>query len=137
MSKVVGVDYSVTIDGNDLSDHVSNVGLARRLETVDLSCMGDGSREKGAALKDGNGSITFKNDWAAGQVAALVDAIFDAGAAVTFILKPTSGAISATNPGYTFSAFVTQWNSFGALAQASEAQLSYEITGDVTRDETP
>ena len=98
MAKFVLTDASVTLNSVDLSDHVSSVTLDITADEIVTTAMGDTFQSRTGGLKDGTLSIEFQQDFAASEVDATLFPLL--GTTTSFVVKPTSGAVSATNPSY-------------------------------------
>jgi len=101
MAKFVATNYSLLVNTVDLSDHVQQMTVNMTAEDVDLTAMGAVAREHGLGLRDDRISVTFFQDHASGKVDATLAAMLvlgSTGAVVT--AKPTSAAVSSTNPSF-------------------------------------
>lgn len=125
-------DASVTIGGVNLSDHVRSVTLEVSADELEDTAMGDTYRSRIGGLKDSSWTIEFNQDFAASKVDATLFPLL--GTVATIVGKPTSAAVSATNPSYTGSALITQHspiaNGVGDLATMS---VTWPGAGAVTR----
>jgi len=121
----------------DLSDHCRGCTVTADATQLPSSAMGDAWEEYTGGQKSGTVAPTFLDDMALSSVDATVWAAFLAGTAVAFATKPTSAAISTTNPEYQFNILPTAWNMGGDLNTMAAKQLTYPITGAITRDVTP
>lgn len=125
-------DASVTIGGVNLSDHVRSVTLEVSADELEDTAMGDTYRSRIGGLKDSSWTIEFNQDFAASNVDATLFPLL--GTVATIVGKPTSAAVSATNPSYTGSALITQHspiaNGVGDLATMS---VTWPGAGAVTR----
>jgi hypothetical protein len=53
-------------------------------------------------------------------------------------VKPTSGAISETNPEYQFNALISSWTPVaGAVGDLATVSVTWQISGAITKDITP
>lgn len=131
------VDGRLTINAVNLSDHTKSVSLPRTIEELDTTCFGSTSRKRLAGLADGSVEVEFVQDFAAGSVDETLRALVRAAPfAITY--RPTSGAISATNPELQFNAILTSYDPMsGAVGDLLMARASFAIDGDVTIDTTP
>ena len=132
MAKFVLTDASVTLNSVDLSDHVSSVTLEITADEIVTTAMGDTFQARTGGLKDGTLSIEFQQDFAASEVDATLWPLL--GSTTTFEVKPTSGAVSSTNPKYSGSVLVNSHspvaNGVGELATMS---VSFPTSGTITR----
>ena len=133
MAKFVLTDASVTLNSVDLSDHVSSVTLEITAEEITTTAMGSTFVERTGGLKSGNLSIEFQQDFAASEVDATLWPLL--GTTTAFVVKPTSSAVSATNPSYSGNVLVTQHipvaNGVGELATMS---ISFPTSGTISRN---
>ena len=132
MAKFVLTDASLVINSVDLSDHVASVTLELNSEEIDTTAFGSTFMSKTGGLKSGTLSIDFQQDFASSEVDQTMFPLF--GSTTTFVLKATSGSVSATNPSYSGSILVTQHipvaNAVGELATMS---VSFPTSGTITR----
>jgi hypothetical protein len=99
--KLVLKDASVEIDGVDLSDHVTQVTIEDTADEVDVTGMQQPYREFDVGLKDATITITFISDFEAGSVDATLAPLYAGDEEFDAVIKPRSGAVSATNPSFT------------------------------------
>ena len=132
MAKFVLTDASLVINSVDLSDHVASVTLELNSEEIDTTAFGSTFMSKTGGLKSGTLSIDFQQDFASSVVDETMFPLF--GSTTTFVLKATSGSVSATNPSYSGSILVNQHipvaNAVGELATMS---VSFPTSGTITR----
>ena len=139
MAIVVATDCSISVNGVDLSDHGSQVTLDDLREKKDITSFGATSRVYTKGLGDANVSITFFQDFAAGEVHATLQPLIGSSTPVVLIAKPTSAALSATNPGFTMSGLLFNYAMLDAqvgepstlqveFSNASQAGVVYDIT---------
>ena len=132
MAKFVLTDASLVINSVDLSDHVASVTLELNSEEIDTTSFGSTFMSKTGGLKSGTLSIDFQQDFASSEVDQTMFPLF--GSTTTFVLKATSGSVSATNPSYSGSILVNQHipvaNAVGELATMS---VSFPTSGTITR----
>jgi hypothetical protein len=83
-------------------------------------------------LKDGEVSLDFHQDFGASAVDATLFPLL--GGTVEVVVKPTDGSVTATNPSYTFTCLVTEYQPFASsVGDLATLSVSWPITGDVTR----
>lgn len=124
-------DASVVINSVDLSDHVQSVTLDADVNDLDTTAMGDTWQTRIGGVKNGTLNVTFFNDHAASNVDATLWAAL--GTVVTFTIKPTSGAVSATNPSYSGSILVSGHTVGGSHGETPMVSRAYPVDGTVTR----
>ena len=134
MAVFAATDVSVTVDGTDLSDHCAAVTTSFDMAELATTAFGDSWTTAIGGLKSGSVTLELHQDFASSSVDDTIWGAFNTGTAVTIVVKPTSGAVSATNPSYSFSALPTTASpvasSVGDLATQS---ITWNITGAVTR----
>lgn len=101
MAVFVLQDASVTVNSVDLSSYVSSLTLDYAKDSVEVTAMSNSGHLFTGGLQNISLSLTLNQDFAATKVAATLDALI--GSTTTVVIKPTSAAVSATNPSYTIS----------------------------------
>jgi hypothetical protein len=132
MSKVVLNDASVTINSVDLSDHIASVTITTEVADIPTTAFGATAIERVGGLKDNSIQLDFHQDFAAADVEATIYPLI--GTTTTVVVKPTSGAASATNPSYSMEALVTSWTPVaGAVGELLTASVTWPVSGEVTK----
>ncbi len=138
MAKFVLTDVSVSIAGTDFSDHIASVAIDVSSDAVDTTAFGgSGFRTRVGGLKDGSITLSFHNDFAttgSGAVDQTIWSLFNT--AATVVVKPTSSAVSASNPSYTGVFLVSQVNPIsGSVGDLATRDLTWPTagTGGITR----
>lgn len=90
---------SVTINSVDLSDQCTSATVTYTAEALESTAFGDTARKYTAGLQNNEVSVTLYQSYAATETEATIYALV--GTTTTLVLKPSSGAVSATNPSYT------------------------------------
>lgn len=121
----------VEVNGVDLSDHCRNGTLTMEATNLDSTAFGDDWVEATGGLKSGTLAVEFLDDFAVSQVDATLWPIF--GTVVTFAVRPTADAVSATNPSYSGSILIAQHTVGGSLNEMAMKNLSFALSGTVTR----
>ena len=88
-----GATATITINSVDLSDHITSASLEISYEDVETTAFGDAVRTRIGGLGDATLNMTFNQDYASSEVDATLNGLV--GASTAFVLKPTSGAVSA------------------------------------------
>jgi len=132
MAKFVATDYKITLNGTDFSDHLAACTMDITSEEQDTTSFGRTFRTRIGGLKDGSVSLDFHQDFGAASVDATLFPLL--GSAVAFTIKPTSGTVSATNPTYSGTALVTQYQPFASsVGDLATLSVSWALSGAVTR----
>lgn len=132
MAKFVATDYSVTINGTPFSSSLAAVTLDITAEEQEVTAFGDGYRTRIGGLKDGSLTLDFHQDFGAGSVDATLFPLL--GTQATVVIKPTSGSVTATNPSYTATALVTQYQPFASnVGELATLSITWPTSGSVVR----
>jgi hypothetical protein len=134
MARIVLTDAKITINGVNLSDHITSVSLSTSDDVVDTSAFGTGgARTRVAGLADNSVTLEFAQDYAAANVEATIYPLL--GTTTTVVVSPTSTSPgTATNPSYTFSALVSEWQPLsGAVGELATASVTWPISGVITK----
>ncbi|MCG8670211.1 MAG: hypothetical protein MI867_12410 [Pseudomonadales bacterium] len=132
MAQQVLTNAFISVDGNDISDHVSQVTLNYEAETQDDTAFGDDTRSAIGGLKSWSVSITAQQDWAASQLDSIIFPLI--GTTVTIILRKDSGSVSATNPNYTGTGLVVSYNPLdGAVGDLATTPITIQSAGTLSR----
>ena len=124
--------YDITIDTVDFIDSLAAVTLDISKEQLEVTSFGDTARTYIAGLQDGSVTLSFHQDFAASAVDATLHAAL--GTEIAVVIKPTSGAVGAGNPSYSFNALVTQITPFSSnVGDLATQDVTFPISGAVTR----
>lgn len=136
MATFVLTDATCVVNTVDLSDYVRSMTVSLSAAVVDDTNMGDTWEAKLGGRKSGTVTVEFSQDFAASQVDATLWAAL--GTVVAFTGKPTSGAISTTNPEYQFSVLISDYSPIdGSHGDLATTSVTWPLSGAVTRDVTP
>jgi hypothetical protein len=132
LAKFYAQDYKVTIGTSVLSTSIASVTLDITTDEVETTAFGSSYRTRIGGLKDASVSLDFHQDFGAGAVDALLFPLM--GSTVAVSIAPTSGTITASNPLYSFSALVTQYQPYsGAVGDLATFSVTWPVSGEVTR----
>jgi hypothetical protein len=146
MARIVLTDVEVTFQEAgaspvDLSDHIASVTLQSTYDVLETTAFAGGNvpaaaKTRTAGLVDNSVTLEFHQDFAASSVEATIYPALGTVAAIK--VKPTQGAISATNPEYQFNCVVSDWTPLnGAVGELATASVTWPITGPIVKDVTP
>ena len=97
--------------------------------------MTSGYRESRGGLRPATATVTFQQDFAAGEVHATLEPLYASGSSFPLIIKPTSSALSATNPGFTMTSILLSYSFLsGSVGEKSTIEASFtnaDTTGPV------
>ena len=137
MARLVLTDAYVVLASTDISQYVTSVTLSSTLDVVETTSMGSTSRTRVAGLRDNQVVLEFNQDFASGALETLIypsDATTKIGTAVAMEVRPTSAAVGPTNPKYTFSALITEWQSLsGSVGELASVSVSWPVSGAITK----
>ena len=132
MAKFVATDYSITLNGTDLSSSLQSVNLTIQSDEVETTTFGGGWKTMVGGLKSGSLQLNFFQDFAAGSVDATLYPLLNT--IGTVVIKPTSTAVSATNPSYTVPVLISQYQPFNSsVGDAATLSVTFPTSGTVTR----
>ena len=133
MATLMYSDATFVCNSVDLSNHVRSLTLTYEAEMLDDTVMGtSGTRSNRPGLKNWSFEVTFLQDFAAGSVDAT---LFPLVGAVAFPVtsKPTSAAVSVTNPQYSGNAILESYPPIaGEVGAMAEATASFRAGGGST-----
>lgn len=129
MAQIVLTDASITINSISLGNRANSVELNFEVDSVEITAFGDTGHKFTGGLQNVSCNIEFMQDFAASNVEATIYPLV--GTTTTVVIKPTSGAVSATNPSYTISdAYLASHQPVsGAVGELAMTSLSF--TGGV------
>lgn len=125
MARIVLTDASITINSVDLSDHANSVTLNYEVDSVEVTAFGDTGHKFEGGLQNLTCEIALHQDFAATETEATIYPLV--GTQTTVVIKPTSGAVSATNPSYTLTnTFLAAHNPVaGGVGELSTTTLNF------------
>lgn len=134
MAKLVLRDASIVINGVDLSNLCSSVEISTQAADVEVTAMGAAGVQRLPGLRDESISVTWRQDYAAGKVDATLWPLYSGGTAFTVDVKPTSAAASATNPKYTGTCYLLEYQPIaGDVGDVASADTTFVVDGALTR----
>jgi hypothetical protein len=140
MAKFVLKTPVVTINAVDLSDHVSEAVIETVRDEVEVTAFGAANKEILAGLGDATITLQVFQDFAAAEVDATLWPLSTTDTPFTVAIKPTNGAISATNPEYQLSVLMFTYSPInGAVGAASTTEVVFRNASQtgLVRDVTP
>jgi len=133
MPKLVLTNAYVTINSVDLSTYISSVSLSSTEDVVDTTGFGStAARTRIAGLMDNSITLEFMQDFATSTLEPTIYPLL--GTTTTVVVKPNGSSTSATNPSYTFTALVSEWQPVsGAVGELATASVTWPISGTITK----
>jgi len=105
---------TLSVNAVDLSDHVREITIDMSAEDLDATAMGALSKAHAVGLRDDKIEVTFLQDYAAAKVDATLAPLVGSSTPFTIVAKPSSAAVSASNPSYTLSALLFDYTPIDA-----------------------
>ena len=100
MAIFVATDFSVSINGSTaLASYLTQVELKATANDVTTTAFGSSWVTRVSGLKEGSLTLQFNQDYAVSTVDATLWPLL--GSNATVVIKPTSTAVSSSNPAYT------------------------------------
>lgn len=132
MARLVLNNAYVVFGTNDLSDHINSISISSSYDIVETTSFGDTAKKRVAGLADNSVTFEFHQDFATSSVEQVIYPLL--GTAVTCTVKPVNGAVSATNPSYSFSVLISEWTPLsGSVGELATASVSWPISGAITK----
>jgi hypothetical protein len=149
MARIVLTDVDVELNGQPIGEYISSVTINTPEDVVETTAFGPvGARTRTSGLKDHSVALEFHNDFASGAMESIIDGI-GIGQLTNLVIKPTSAAISSTNPAYRADnsgsgatkagqVLVSEWTPLnGAVGELSTVSVTWPISGQIVKDTTP
>lgn len=133
MARIVLTDAKVTINSVNLSDHIASITLNTSADVVETTGFSStAARTRVAGLQDNSVTLEFHQDFATSNVEQTIYPLI--GTATAVVVTPTSSSVGATNPSYSFSALVSEWQPLsGAVGELATASVTWPISGAITK----
>jgi len=130
MAVFVALDFVLTVNSVDLSDHITSVGWNPTGADVQTTAFGDLNVTRIGGLQDGSVSIEFQSDFASGETYATLQTLLNTVTSVS--LKGTSAATGAENPLHTVDCLVTEVPFLdAAVGDLATFSVSWPMSGPV------
>ena len=109
----------LSVNGVDLSDHVSKITIDDNRDTVDITAMGAVNKVVTKGLGDGKITVDFFQDFASNKVHQTLQPLIGSTTPFTVEARPVNAARSATNPGIVMSALLFNYSALDASVGAA------------------
>lgn len=140
MAKIVLKSPEILVNAVDMSDHVDQVTIETSRDEVDSTAFQSAFKETLAGLGDASITMEFQQDFAAGEVDATLWPLSTSDVAFPVWIKPTTAAISATNPQYQMSCLLFNYSPLdGAVGELAKTSVTFKnaSAAGLVRDVTP
>ena len=126
----------VTIAGTDMSDQTTSATLTRVSEALEQTSFGNTARSYTTGLQNNEVTVTMYQSYVGSETYDILKALV--GATTTVIIKPTTAADSATNPGFTLTGCYLETLPIVNASLGELSTIDITFTGGVyTADITP
>lgn len=128
MAKIILTNCFIDVNGTDFSDHASSVEISASKDDIDTTSFDGSGRERKAGLQDNSFTINFQQDFAAGEVDAVLWPLWNNETEFTVTVRPTSAAVSSTNPSYSGTCILLEYSPLnGAVGELSETEVTFPV----------
>lgn len=128
----MGNDLVVTINGVDLSTHVRKVTLDESVNELDDTAMGATTESRKGGLKRWTMDVEFLQNHTGSSVEQTIRPLL--GSTTTVTVKPTSSAVSSTNPNFSGTALVSGFKALDvSVGDMSMAVARFVNAGNLSR----
>ena len=132
MAKIVLTEPFISLDGVDLSDHITSVALGTVYDLVEVTEMGNIAKKFVGGLENNTLALEIQQDFGIGEVESVIYP--NRGLRINAIVRPVDGPRSATNPEYTFQVLVSEWAPLtGSIGNLATVSISWPIFGEITK----
>jgi hypothetical protein len=116
VAKFAATDYTITINGSAVTDHVAQVELSLKYNDLDTTSFGQVGVSRTAGLLDGDVKLDIHQDYANGTASldAFLYTLTTATTVATVVVTPTSGAVGTSNPSYTMTVRPLEYTPFSS-----------------------
>jgi hypothetical protein len=127
MAIFMGNKVAVVAGGTTITTFVSAVSLSREIDAVEITAMTDTVQNLIGGIERPSVSLEMYNDFAASSVNSIFEDAL--GTKLALQLIPVSGTVSSTNPRYSMSVLVQQWQPInGVLDGPATVSISLPVT---------
>ena len=125
----------VTLNSVDLSDQVTAATINQTFDELEITAMGNTSHVFAKGLEASTVTLDFLNSYAASEVATTLQSAY--GTTVALTIKPTSAAISATNPEYQTTILINNLTPVsGSVGDLSSQSITFTCNSPIVVDVT-
>lgn len=126
MAIFMGNKVHVKAGATTITTFVSTVSLSREIDAVEITAMTDTVQNLIGGIERPSVSLEVYNDFAASSVNSIFEDAL--GSKLALELIPVSGTVSATNPRYSMSVLVAQWQPINGLQDVATASITLPVT---------
>jgi hypothetical protein len=127
MAIFMGNKVAVIAGATTISTFVSSVSLSREVDAVEITAMTDTVQNIIGGIERPSVTLEVFNDFAASSVNSIFEDAL--GTKLALQLIPVSGTVTATNPRYSMSVLVSQWQPInGSIDAPATASITLPVT---------
>lgn len=126
MAIFMGNKVHVKAGSTTITTFVSTVSLSREIDAVEITAMTDTVQNLIGGIERPSVSLEVYNDFAASSVNGIFEDAL--GSKLALELIPVSGTVTATNPRYSMSVLVSQWQPINGLQDVATASITLPVT---------
>ena len=127
MAIFMGNKVAVIAGATTISTFVSSVSLSREVDAVEITAMTDTVQNIIGGIERPSVTLEVFNDFAASSVNSIFEDAL--GTKIALQLIPVTGTVSATNPRYSMSVLVSQWQPVnGSIDAPRTASIVLPVT---------
>jgi len=127
MAIFMGNKVAVIVGTTTITTFVSSVSLSREVDAVEITAMTDSLNNFIGGIERPTVTLEVFNDFAASSVNSLFEDALGSKLAIKLI--PVTGTVTATNPSYSMSVLVSQWQPInGSIDSPASASISLPVT---------
>jgi hypothetical protein len=126
MAIFMGNKVHVKAGSTTITTFVSTVSLSREIDAVEITAMTDTVQNLIGGIERPSVSLEVYNDFAASSVNGIFEDAL--GSKLALELIPVSGTVSSTNPRYSMSVLVSQWQPINGQQDVATASITLPVT---------
>ena len=127
MAIFMGNKVAVVAGTTTITTFVSAVSLSREIDAVEITAMTDSVQNLIGGIERPSVTLEVFNDFAASSVNSIFEDALGSKLAIQLI--PVSGTVTATNPRYSMSVLVSQWQPInGTIDAPASASITLPVT---------
>ncbi len=124
----------LSVNSVDYSSSIKSLSMSMSVEELDASVMGSDTKISEPGLKEFSLQAEFLTDFAASGLDKKLWDLWDARSKVPIEVRPDSGAVSTSNPKYTFKGFTSSFDGLGGgHGELAMASVTIKNTTKLTR----
>lgn len=132
MAKFVATDFKITLNGTDLTSACHAVTLDVTANEVETTTFGTTYKTVVGGILSGSAKLDFYQDFGAAGVDSVIWPLLNT--VGTLVVTPTSGSVTSTNPKYTASVLISNYQPLAAnIGDLAGFSVTWPTTGTVVR----